>query len=151
QADGSIADPDTALAWLVTLKITEDVWHEATGTNLTIANYFPRNEASSDLLYALATKFTQSKFSLRALLVAIVERDYFDRKAPELACGAGPYTYPNVFDPWVISDPDPAKHLNGPGDAVQPVSPRTLVGATTAALEWPPPPDATTFPDYGEP
>ena len=83
QADGSIADPDTALAWLVTLKITEDVWHEVTGTNLTIANYFPRNKAASDQLYSLATTFTQSKFSLRALVAAIVASDYFDRKAPE--------------------------------------------------------------------
>jgi hypothetical protein len=28
---------------------------------------------------------------------------------------------------------------------------RTLLGATAAALEWPPPPAATRFPDYGEP
>src|SRR5690606_26379568 len=58
--DGAIADPDTALAWLVTLKMTEDVWKRATGTPLTIVNYFPRNQAASDLLYALATRFTES-------------------------------------------------------------------------------------------
>jgi hypothetical protein len=149
--DGSIADPDTALAWLVTLKITEDAWKQATGTSLTIANYFPRNQASRDVLYALATKFTQSGFSMKALLVAITETDYFNRKPPEDGCGASPYTYPNVFDPWVISDPDPNKHLNGPGDGVTAVDARTLVSATSAALEWGLPPAATRFPDYGEP
>nr|HEX4317338.1 hypothetical protein [Kofleriaceae bacterium] len=148
---GVIEDPDVAFAWMVTLKITEDVWFASTGTNLTIANYYPRNEASSDLLYSLATTFVKSKFSLRALLVAIVESNYFDRQAPELACGSGPYTYPNVYDPWVISDPDPAKRLNGPGDAVFPVGARTLVSAANAALSWPAPPDASRFPDYGEP
>jgi hypothetical protein len=149
--DGAIADPDTALAWLVTLKITEDVWIETTGTSLTIANYFPRNQAASDTLYALANKFTASGFSLKALLVAITETDYFNRKPPEAACGSSPYTYPNVFDPWVIADPDPAKRHNGPGDAVTAVDARTLITAANAALDWPPPPAATRFPDYGEP
>ncbi|HTL33490.1 MAG TPA: hypothetical protein VL326_10210, partial [Kofleriaceae bacterium] len=72
-ANGAIADPDTALAWLVTLKMTEDVWKKTTGTSLTIANYFPRNEAASQLLYSLASRYTQSGYSLKALLVAIVQ------------------------------------------------------------------------------
>jgi hypothetical protein len=148
--DGSIADPDTALAWLVVLKITEDTWKQATGTSLTIANYFPRNQAASDLLTSLATTFTTSGFSLKALLVAIVASDYFDRKPAELGCGASPYTYPNVYDPWVIADPDPAKRHNGPGDAVTAVDPRTLVTATNLALDWTAPPAASRFPDYGE-
>ncbi|HEY5924527.1 MAG TPA: hypothetical protein VIV11_22770 [Kofleriaceae bacterium] len=148
--DGAIADPDTALAWLVTLKITEDVWKRATGTPLTIANYFPRNEHASDLLYALASKFTQSGFSIKALLVAIVSTDYFNRQPPELGCGKTPYTYPAVFDPWVLEDSDPERRFNGPGDAVSAVDARTLVTATTAALDWTPPPAATRFPDYGD-
>lgn len=148
--DAAIADPDTALAWLVTLKMTEDVWRQATGTSLTIANYFPRNKAASDQLYALATTFAKSGYSLKTLLAAIVASDYFNRQAPELGCGASPYTYPAVFDPWVISDADEAKRKNGPGDAVQPLDPRTLVGAAAAALEWPAPPAASLFPDYGE-
>lgn len=147
---GPITDPDVALAWLVTLKMTEDVWTQATGTTLTISNYFPRNQASSELLYALASRFVGSGFSLKALLVAIVSSDYFNRQAPEAACGASPYTYPNVFNPWVIADADPAKQLNGPGDAVTAVDARTLVSATKAALEWGPPPLASRFPDYGE-
>jgi len=146
-----ITDPDVGLAWLVTLKITEDVWHQATGTQLTIANYFPRNQASSELLYSLASRFATSGFSLKALLGAIVATDYFNRKPPELKCGSSPYTYPNVFDPWVISDADEARQHNGPGDAVMPVDARTLLELTSAALEWPAPPAASRFPDYGEP
>jgi len=147
----TLADPDAALAWLVTLKITEDVWRQVTGTNLTIANYFPRNQASRDLLYSLAGSFVSSGFSLKALLVAIVSSDYFNRIPPDGACGEQPYSYPNVFDPWVTSDADPARQLNGPGDAVTAVDGRTLISATAAALEWPALPNATRFPDYGEP
>jgi hypothetical protein len=145
--DAAISDPDTALAWLVTLKITEDVWRQATGTSLTIANYFPRNQAASDQLYALATRFAQSGFSLRTLLSAIVSSDYFNRQAPDLQCGAEPYTYPNVFDPWVIADADPAKRKNGPGDAVTSIDAHTLFSATAAALEWTESPSATRFLD----
>jgi hypothetical protein len=148
--DGAITDPDAALAWLVTLKITEDVWKRATGTSLTIANYYPRNQHASDLLYALATRFTQSGFSIKALLVAIVQSDYFNRQAPEAGCGKTPYTYPAVFDPWVTADADPERRFNGPGDAVTAVDARTLVTATNAALDWAAPPAVSRFPDYGD-
>lgn len=147
---GAITDPDTALAWLVTLKMTEDTWKKATGGALTIANYFPRNRASSELLYSLASRYTESGYSLKALLVAIVQSDYFNRKPADQGCGAEPYTYPAVFDPWVISDADPRRRQNGPGDAVTAVDPRTLVTATNAALDWAPPPAASRFPDYGD-
>ncbi len=148
---GPIADPDTALAWLVTLQMTETIYKEVTGTGLTIANYYPRNQASSDLLTQLASTFATSNYSLKALLAAIVATPYFNRKPAEAGCGKSPYTYPNVFDPWVIADADPAKRLNGPGDAVTAVDSRTLITATNAALAWGPPPAATRFPDYGEP
>lgn len=149
-ANGAITDPDTALAWLVTLKITEDVWKKATGTSLTIANYFPRNREASDELFRLASTFTQSGFSLKALLTAIVSSDYFNRKPAELGCGKSPYTYPAVFDPWVTEDADPTRRRNGPGDIITALDPRTLITATNAALEWAAPPAASRFPDYGD-
>jgi hypothetical protein len=130
--------------------MTEDVWKKATGGALTIANYFPRNKASSDLLYSLASRYTESGYSLKALLVAIVQSDYFNRQPAERACGPEPYTYPAVFDPWVISDAEPRRRQNGPGDAVTAVDARTLVTATTAALEWVAPPLPSRFPDYGD-
>ncbi len=148
---GDLTDPDAALAWLVTLKITEDVWTQVTGTRLTIANYFARNQASSELLNSLAGTFVTSGFSLKTLLVAIVSSDYFNRLAPEAACGPNPYTYPSVFDPWTTADADEERRGNGPGDAVTALDGRTLIHATAAALEWTAPPEATRFPDYGEP
>ena len=148
--DATITNPDTALAWLVTLKITEDVWKQATGTSLTIANYFPRNEAASQQLYSLATTFATSGFSLKALLAAIVSSDYFNRQPADAGCGASPYIYPNVFDPWVTADADEARRKNGPGDAVTAVDARTLIAATAAALEWSVAPGGHRFPDFGE-
>lgn len=148
--DAAITDPDTALAWLVTLKITEDIWKQATGTSLTIANYFPRNEAASQQLYSLATTFAKSGFSLKALLAAIVASDYFNRQPAEAGCGESPYIYPSVFDPWVIADADEARRKNGPGDAITAVDARTLIAATSAALEWAPAPGGQRFPDFGE-
>ncbi|HUS33359.1 MAG TPA: hypothetical protein VMZ53_32880 [Kofleriaceae bacterium] len=150
EANGAITDPDAALAWLVTLKMTEDIWKKTTGTSLTIANYFPRNQAASDLLNSLATRYAQSGYSLKALLVAIVQSDYFNRKPAELGCGKNPYTYPAVFDPWVTADADPVKRRNGPGDLVTAIDARTLVAATNAALDWTAPPMASRFPDYGD-
>jgi hypothetical protein len=150
ESNGGIADPDVALAWLVTLKMTEDVWKKATGSSLTIANYFPRNQAASDLLYQLATAYTQSGYSLKALLVEIVQSDYFNRKPAELGCGRNPYTYPALFDPWSTAEADPIKRRNGPGDLVSSIDARTLVAATNTALEWGPPPMASRFPDYGD-
>ncbi len=148
--DAAITDPDTALAWLVTLKITEDVWKQATGTSLTIANYFPRNDAASQQLYSLATTFAKSGFSLKALLAAIASSDYFNRQPAEAGCGASPYIYPNVFDPWVTAEADEARRKNGPGDAVTAVDARTLIAATSAALEWSVAPGGHRFPDFGE-
>ncbi len=148
--DETIADPDKALAWLVTLKMTEDVWRAATGTNLTIANYFPRNQAARDLLYSLANTYAQSNFSLKALLVAIVTSDYFARLAPDAGCGESPYTYPNVFDPWVTADADEARRKNGPGDAVTAIDARTLMSALAFAMEWTGQPGGNRFPDFGE-
>ena len=54
-------------------------WRQATGTQLTIANYFPRTEAASDLLYGLASTYVRSGFSLKTLLVAIVTWYLFPR------------------------------------------------------------------------
>ncbi len=148
--DAAITDPDTALAWLVTLKMTEDIWKQATGTSLTIANYFPRNEAASLQLHSHAKTFATSGFSLKALLAAIVASDYFNRQPAEAGCGASPYTYPNVFDPWVIADADEERRKNGPGDAITAVDARTLIAATSAALEWAAAPGGQRFPDFGE-
>ncbi len=134
--EGAVADPDAAFAYMVATSVAEGVWREAVGTPLTIANYFPRNQAMRDQLQALTDRFVASGYSLDELLVAVVTSDYFSRLPPEAGCGPGPYTYPAVFDPWVIDDADPARHGNGPGDAVAAIAPRTLLSAAYAGLEW---------------
>jgi hypothetical protein len=133
---GAIADPDAAMAYMVAATIVEGVWREVIGTPLTIANYFPRNRSARDVLVELTTAFVASRYSLRELLVEVVTSDYFNRLPPEAGCGAGPYTMPTVLDPWVTSDPDPARRQNGPGDAVVALSPRVLLRAAHDALEW---------------
>jgi len=130
---GAIADPDEALAWLVTLAMTEEVWREIVGSPLTIANGFPRNAASSELLGTLATELARSGFSLKHLVVQITTTDLFSRRPPEAGCGA-PYSYPAVYDPWTTSEQDPAKRGNGPGDALAWLAPRTMAIAASGAL-----------------
>lgn len=148
-ADGRFADADQALAWLVSMTVVEQVWREVIGTPLTIANYFPRSSGARDMLADLTRGFVTDGFSLRALLARILATDFFARQAPDAGCGAGPYAYPTVWDPWVTSDPDPARHGNGAGDAIAPLSARTLLSASQAALDWPAP-ASQAFPDLGE-
>ncbi len=135
-SEGGVADPDAAFAYMVATSAVEGVWREVVGTPLTIANYFPRNQAQRDQLQALTDGFVRSGFSLDELLVAIVTSDYFSRLPPAAGCGANPYTYPALYDPWVIDDADPVRHGNGPGDSVAAVSPRTLLSSAYAGLEW---------------
>jgi hypothetical protein len=44
---------------------------------------------------------------------------------------------PAVYDPWVISDSDPERRGNGPGDGVHALSSRTAAHAAYEALDWP--------------
>ena len=134
--DGTIADPDAAMAYLVAASIVEGVWREVIGTPLTIANYFPRNEAARDTLVELTTSFIRNRFSLRELLVDIALTPYFNRPPAEAGCEAEPYSMPAIYDPWVTTDPDESRRGNGPGDAIVPLSGRVLLRATWAALEW---------------
>jgi hypothetical protein len=134
--DGTIADPDAAMAYLIAATIVEGVWREVMGTPLTIANYFPRNQAARDLLVELTENFIRNRFSLRELLVDITLTPYFNRPPAEDGCEDAPYEMPAIYDPWVTTDPDPSRRGNGPGDAVVPLSPRVLLRAAYAALDW---------------
>ena len=140
-ADGTIADPDEAFAYLVGATITEGVWREVVGSSLTIANYFPRNQVSRDELVSLTDHFVRSKFSLRTLLHDIVQSAYFNQLPPDAACTATAYAYPNIFDPWVVGDDDAAKRLNSSADGVAALPARVLMRAAASALEWPLPDD----------
>ncbi len=131
-----IADPDTAFAYLVAANVVDGVWGEIIGTRLTIANHFPRNEQSRDILQSLTENFVANNFSLKGLLVDIVKSPYFNRLEPAAGCGAGPYNVPPVFDPWSIADENPESQNNSVGDAVVPLSTRTVLSAGYSALDW---------------
>jgi hypothetical protein len=133
-AEGHIADPDAALAYLVAASFVESVWREVMGTPLTIANHFPRNQAARDLLKKLTDGFVADRFSLRELLVAIALEPWFNPAAPVAGCGKAAYELAPVYDPWTTSELDPARRPNSAADGVQPLSARTLLRATYAAL-----------------
>ena len=136
EPDGSIFDANAAFAYLVAANVVEGVWEEVIGSPLTIANYFPRNKDSRDLLQELTDDFVASNYSIKALIAHIVSTPYFNRAAPSNGCGEGPYNMPPVYDPWTIADDDAEKRKNGPGDSVFPLSPRVLMRAAYAALDW---------------
>lgn len=129
--------PDKALASLVALNIVENVWTEVVGTPLTISHRFPRTSAQRDMLATLANRFVSARFSLKGLLLDIVEQEAFNLKPPSAGCGAGPYPLPRIFDPWTDSEPDPSMRGNGPSDGVFALSPRLLRRSLHSALGWP--------------
>ena len=133
--NGSINDPDAAFAYMVSATIVESVWEEVIGSPLTIVNYFPRNQQSRDLLHQLTESFVANHYSLKQLLADIVQTPFFNRLEPAAGCGS-PYNMPPVYDPWVIAEDDEERRKNGAGDAVMPLSPRVLIRAAYAALEW---------------
>lgn len=135
---GHIDDPDAAFAYLASASFVEFVWDEVVGTPLTIANRFPRNEASRDQLAALTDVFIASDYSLRSLLGSIVETPWFDPVPVIAGCGDSAYSLPNVYDPWVTSALDPSERLNSAADGVQPLTTRTVLSAAYAALDQTP-------------
>ncbi len=146
--DGNeIADPNQALAYLVSMTVAEGMWKEVIGTPLTIANYFPRNEASRDMLYALTEAFIDSGFSPRELLAEIVLSEYFNRLSPDAGCGRDAYGMPAIYDPWSADDPDESRRGNSTADGVSALSARVLLRSAYAALEWAPP----LFQDFPRP
>ncbi len=131
-----IADADAAFAYLVATNIVDSTWAEVMGSRLTIANHFPRNRASRDLLQSLTESFVASSFSMRTLLAEIVSTPYFARLPAEAGCGVGPYNMPAVFDPWTTEDAELERRNNGPGDGVHPLAARTLLSSAYVALQW---------------
>lgn len=130
-------EADEAFASLVALHVTESVWLEVMGTPLTVGHHFPRTAVQRDMLSALSERFVGSHYSLKELLAAIVEHGVFNLQPPSVGCGAGPYPFPRLFDPWTEAESDPEARGNGPSDAVFPLSPRVLRRSLHTALEWP--------------
>lgn len=89
-----------------------------------------------DLLHELTESFVAHQFSLKNLLLDIIKTPYFNRMEPAAGCGSSPYNIPPVFDPWSTSAENPEEKNNSVGDALAPLSARTLLSASYAALQW---------------
>jgi hypothetical protein len=161
-------DGPPALAFLMAMSVTDQVWAETMGAPLTIANYFPRTQAQSNVLWYLSEyTLVSSDWSLRALLRRVMLSDYFNRRSPQSTTAGTPYDEPLVLDPWTEIDPrfppvaqpgwtaasmaapvpdpaynaasQPANHHNSMAEGVHRYSARSLAYSMHAALGWPAP------------
>lgn len=133
-SDLSVEGP-SAFAWLLAASIADQVWEEATGSKLTIAISYARNQAQRDRLQHLTETLATQHFSLRALLKAVAMDPYFNQGAPE-SCGARPYGLDAVFNPWSPSELDPERKRNSAGDMAHRLKARALVRAVHDSLGW---------------
>ncbi|WP_437968107.1 hypothetical protein WMF04_01875 [Sorangium sp. So ce260] len=136
---GEVPNPDEALAYLVSAHIAEEVWREVIGTPLTVAHYYPRSAATRGELLRATEAFLASGFSHVSLLLEVLRSPGFNLQAPEEGCAGEPYAFAPLFDPWIIAEEDPARRRNSVGDAIAPLSGRTLLSAAHTALDWPAP------------
>lgn len=125
-----------ATAWLISAAFSERVFEHITGRRLTVAHAFPRNKAQRDLIESFARTFSESGFSLRALVKAILQHPLVNLGAPA-DCGDAVYTLPAVFDPFTPAEEDPSLRPNSAGDAVVRVPPIILLRSVHLALGWP--------------
>lgn len=107
-AIGSELNGPAALAFLVGLNVSDQIWQELLGSRVTIANYFARTQDQMNVLWSLS-EFTliPNDWSLREVTKRILLSDYFNRKSPRTTSSSTstPYVEPIVLDPWIEADP----------------------------------------------
>lgn len=135
--DGTPDDPEAAFAYLLAMSISEMVWEEIVGSPLTIANYYPRNQAQSDELKRLTDVFVASHFSLRSLVTAVLGSPYINQLAPAAGCGEGAYLMPAIYNPWSLGEATDELRNNSPGDGVSPLKSIVATRAAHTAMGWP--------------
>ena len=150
-----------AVAFLLAERVVGNVWEQAMGYPLTIANYFGRNDQQLAVLWNLTEyQFVGSGWSLKELLVQILTSDLFNRKPPDTNTGTTAYELPMVHDPWVEADPrepavpDALAHNNAMTDGIYRYTARNLLNSVHRSLGWPAPerlfaPFGTGYPDAG--
>jgi hypothetical protein len=160
-----------ALAYLIAMNLTDNIWSQVMGRPLTIAHNYSRNMAQNFLLWHLTEfQFIANGWSLKKLLGFTVASDYYNRRPPEdgdgivkPSGGSSPYDLPMFFDPWIEQDPrvapanqpgyvaadHPEKHANAMSEAIERKAPVALLRSVGSALGWPMPQRVpqTTFPD----
>lgn len=156
-----------AFAFLTAANITDNIWTEAMGTPLTIANYFPRNFSQQQALWNLTEyRFIPEGWSAQAVLARALTSGYFNRQPPQVSTLASPYVIPPLLDPWIVVDPrfppvalagwvqggpapvpdpaysaaaNPGSYYNAMGEEVYRYSARSLLNSIHVALDWPAP------------
>ena len=105
---GEVA-PDEAFAYMVSMRIVNQVWREVMGYGLTLVHYFPRNSAQQDILLQLTNHFVMEQWSLRTLLLDIVTHPLYNDTAPMEGRGEAGHAYilPPVFNPWITDFDEP--------------------------------------------
>ncbi len=99
-------DNPAAFAYLTAMNIVDQVWEEAMGNPLTIANYYPRNPFARDILQNLTeTVFVPSGWSLRELLVKTLSSEQFNRRAADTTTLASAYVQQPIAKPFEVNDP----------------------------------------------
>ncbi|MEX1368741.1 MAG: hypothetical protein AB1Z98_36775 [Nannocystaceae bacterium] len=113
---GTLDDPQVGMAFLFSMNQANEMWKEAMGYSLTVANRFPRNPEQRDILAGLTEAFFNSNYSVRTLMTEVATHPYFNQASPD-ACGASsPYHLPAIFDPFTKSATNPQERGNGVGD-----------------------------------
>ena len=155
---------EPAFAYLVAARIVNNVWQEVFGTEVTIANYFPRHFEQRQVLWNLTEyNFLPNDWSLRDLLVRMMTSDMFNRVTPRSTAHATAYDLPPIFDPWTVFDPrvapvtdpgysaaaNPQNHKNAMSEESYRYSARSLTNSVSNALGWPKPQrfPGGTYPD----
>lgn len=135
-ADGTV-DGQEAFAYLLAANLASQVWATATGYELVVAHYFPRNEGQMLRLQHFADVLAESGFSLRELLVAVTTDPYYNQGLPS-TCESQPYGLDPVFDPWTVTDPNPHRRENGASDMIHRLPARALLRTAHVNLGWSP-------------
>ncbi|HGG57472.1 MAG TPA: hypothetical protein ENK31_06725, partial [Nannocystis exedens] len=131
-----VVDPDQALAYLLAVSITNNVWKEVMGYPLTLAHSFPRNSKQLEILQGLSELFIAERFSLRELIVAIATHPYFNQESPDTCGASSAYNLQPIWEPFSLTNGDPTARLNSVGDRVQRYSAWVLIDSAAKAMWW---------------
>lgn len=130
---------DQALAYMVAASAVEEVWRDLLGSPLTAAHHYARNEDQMQMHRYLTERFLASDWSLRDLIVTIMQTGYFNRRSPASTEASTAYELYSLFDPFVATPGCSGNCDNGVGDIVHRRPPHQLVSKVAGALGWPEP------------
>lgn len=134
---GNLDDPNVGMAFLFAMNQANEMWKEAMGYSLTVANRFPRNGPQRDTLSDLTEAFFNSGYSVRTLATEVTLHAYFNQAPPDTCGASSPYHMAAVFDPFTKSATDPQEQGNGVGDMLHRYSAWVLLQSAMRSMWWP--------------